>query len=111
MSEEAWKAARHLHDAADKATRAADRLEEVGHQLKVLFEDGYGGNALRLIELMESAEPKPDQVVVDRHELMALCERCINNFYGSETYLRAKQMLLKINPQSTPVTDRSASSR
>jgi hypothetical protein len=60
-NEQAWRAARYLSDAADRATRAADRLEEVCHKLTHLFEDGYGGNALRLIELMESKsiEPQP----------------------------------------------------
>lgn len=48
------RAARNLHAAADRANRAADRIEEATQQLRVLFEHGFGGNALRLIELLEA---------------------------------------------------------
>lgn len=63
-------------------------------------------------EAWKAAEPKPDQVRVDRDELMALCERCvIGGLYDPDIYARARQMLLKVNPQSTVTVDRSASSR
>lgn len=57
-NEEMQRAARNLHAAADRANRAADRIEEATQQLRVLFEDGYGGNALRLIELLEEQNAK-----------------------------------------------------
>jgi hypothetical protein len=59
-AEDAWKAARMLQDAADKAERAAYGVDSAVHDLKVMFEDGYGGNALRLIELLEKLELQED---------------------------------------------------
>ena len=54
--EEAWKAAHRLGDAADRANRAADRIEEASQKLAHMFEPGYGGAALRLIELLDGLE-------------------------------------------------------
>lgn len=45
-------AAYRMRDAAAEANRAADRLESVLHQLRVLTEDGYGNNVTALIELL-----------------------------------------------------------
>lgn len=63
-SEDIQRAARDLHAAAERANRAADRIEEVTQQLRVLFEDGYGGNALRLIELLEALPCPPSPPAV-----------------------------------------------
>lgn len=52
-------AARRLGDAAIEANRAADRLETVLHQLRVMTEDGYGNNFCKLIELLQDNENKP----------------------------------------------------
>ena len=51
-------AARKFQDAALEATRAADRLEQVLHQFKVMTEDGYGNNFTKMIELLEKNENK-----------------------------------------------------
>lgn len=42
-----------MQDAADKASAAADRMEQAAHRIACLLEEGYGGNGLRLIELLE----------------------------------------------------------
>lgn len=54
------KAAARMQDAAQTASAAADRMEQAVHRLACLLEDGYGGNGLRLIELLEkqNAEQK-----------------------------------------------------
>jgi len=51
-------AARRLEDAARSANQAADRMETVLHQLRMMTEDGYRNNVTRLIELL-SKEPTP----------------------------------------------------
>lgn len=54
MSEEAmWRAVHAMREATDRANSAASRIEDATRTLQILFEDGYGGNALRLIELLE----------------------------------------------------------
>lgn len=56
--ESMWKAARRMEDSADKMERAADKAEEAARRIAHLLESGYGGNGLRLIELLESAAAK-----------------------------------------------------
>lgn len=56
--ENLWKAVHRLEAAADRMSQAADRAEEAARRIAVLLEDGYGGNGLRLIELLESAQLK-----------------------------------------------------
>lgn len=55
MSEMAMRAASRMESAAADTTRAADRMEEAASRMAHLFEDGYGGNGLRLIDLMEGS--------------------------------------------------------
>ena len=50
------KAAHRMEAAAEQATKAADRMEESVRKLSYMLEDGYGGNALKLIELLENVE-------------------------------------------------------
>lgn len=52
-------AACRMKAAAEEMTRAADRIESAIQQFRVLFEDGYGNNVCRLIELLETLETKP----------------------------------------------------
>lgn len=49
-------AAYRMRDAAMEANRAADRLESVLHQLRLLTEDGYGNNVTTLIELLRETK-------------------------------------------------------
>ena len=52
-SEDNIRAACIMRDAAENMSRAADRMEAAAHRIAMLFEDGYGGNGLKLIELLE----------------------------------------------------------
>ena len=54
-----WKAVHRVEAAADSVSRAADRMEEAARRIAYLLEDGYGGNGLRLIELLEGAKAPP----------------------------------------------------
>jgi hypothetical protein len=54
--EQMWKAAHRMSEAADQTTRTADRIDESVQRLAHLLEDGYGGNGVRLIELLEAAQ-------------------------------------------------------
>jgi len=51
-----WSIAHKIKESADKAERAAERMEAAAQRMAVMLEDGYGGNALKLIELLERAE-------------------------------------------------------
>ncbi len=56
INEEAlWRIVNRMEEAADTARRAAESMSETAQRMGVMFEDGYGGNALRLIELLETA--------------------------------------------------------
>lgn len=48
-----WKAVHAMQAAADKISRAAQQMEDAANRIAFLLEDGYGGNGLRLIELLE----------------------------------------------------------
>lgn len=48
-----WRIAHHMRESAEKAERAADRMEQAAQRIANMLEDGYGGNGLRLIELLE----------------------------------------------------------
>lgn len=76
-SEDAWKAASHLHEGAEVARRAADSLSESTHRLTHMFEPGYGGVACRLVELLENQE-QLENVIHQRDALLRVC-RLINN--------------------------------
>ena len=50
--------ASRMEEAADTARRAAESMSESAHRMVVMFEHGYGGNAERIIELMEVSQIK-----------------------------------------------------
>lgn len=52
-TEDTWKAAHYLHEAADKAIRAANNLEDAQRKLTHLFEPGYGSSVFDLLELLQ----------------------------------------------------------
>jgi hypothetical protein len=54
------RAAHRMQAAAEDMTRAADRIESAVQRLAALLEDGYGNNACRLIELLETLETQGD---------------------------------------------------
>jgi len=53
------RAARRMHDAAESASRSAERFEEAVRRLSVLVDSGYGNNVERLIQLLEKQEEEP----------------------------------------------------
>jgi hypothetical protein len=57
MSEEGMcRVAHAMEEAAVRAERAADRIEQATLKLTYMLEDGYGSNALKLIELLEKVQ-------------------------------------------------------
>ena len=58
VKEALLKAASRIQDAAERMERAANSMEESARRIAFLLEDGYGGNGLRLIELLEKQQPK-----------------------------------------------------
>ena len=63
-SEEAIICARIMREAAERNSLAADRIETAVHKVACLFEDGYGGNGLKLIEIL--SQPSETQQELDR---------------------------------------------
>lgn len=56
-----WKAVHRMEEAAERTSRDADRIEAAAQRVAYLLEDGYGGNGLRLIELLEAAQQKGEE--------------------------------------------------
>ena len=50
------KAAYRMEAAAERAQDAANRMEQAAQRIAFLIEDGYGGNGLKLIELLEKQQ-------------------------------------------------------
>ena len=58
MSDESmWRAVHRMDEAAADARRSAESMDESVKRLAYLLEPGYGGNGLRLIELLEQMPP------------------------------------------------------
>ncbi len=56
MDDQIWKAVHRMEAAAEKASQAAQTMEHAAQRIAFMLEDGYGGNGLRLIELLANAE-------------------------------------------------------
>lgn len=54
--EQMWRVANHMRESAERAERAAQQMENAAQRIAFLLEDGYGGNGLRLIELLEKQD-------------------------------------------------------
>lgn len=50
------RAAVIMREAAAEMRASVDRIEAAVQRFAVLLEDGYGGNGLRLIELLETCQ-------------------------------------------------------
>ncbi len=48
-----------MQEAADRMQQAAERMEAAAHRIALMLEDGYGGNGLKLIELLEKDQTRP----------------------------------------------------
>jgi hypothetical protein len=59
MTDELWRVVHRLEAAAERAERAASAIEAATNRVCYLLEDGYSGNGLRLIELLESVKTTP----------------------------------------------------
>ena len=55
-----WKAVHRIEAAAERASAAAQQMETAAHRMGCLLEDGYGGNGLRLIELLDNYHRPPN---------------------------------------------------
>lgn len=53
--ESIWRAVHRMEAAAESVSRAANQSEEAARRMAAMLEDGYGGNGLRLIELLQIA--------------------------------------------------------
>jgi hypothetical protein len=53
MDDQIWKAVHRMEEAAARSERAAQTMETAAQRIASMLEDGYGGNGLRLIELLE----------------------------------------------------------
>lgn len=59
--ESLWKAVHRMEEAAERITRAAEQADQAVQRLAYMLEDGYGGNGLRLIELLEAVNMEPKE--------------------------------------------------
>ena len=76
MNEESlWRAVHRMEEAADQSQRAATCMEQAAARIAHLFEFGYGGNGLRLIELLEDAHQAPVEREDAAIEIDARCFR------------------------------------
>jgi hypothetical protein len=50
-----WDMVRRIEAAADRMAQAAQQCEDNARRIAHMLEDGYGGNGVRLIELLENA--------------------------------------------------------
>ena len=56
-----WAAVHRMESASEQMARAAEEITQAVQRFAFLLEPGYGGNGLRLIELLEQAAPQPEQ--------------------------------------------------
>lgn len=56
-----WAAVHRMESASEQIARAAEEITQAVQRFAFLLEPGYGGNGLRLIELLEQTAPQPEQ--------------------------------------------------
>lgn len=59
-----WAAVHRMESASEQMARAAEEITQAVQRFAFLLEPGYGGNGLRLIELLEQTAPQPEQSVL-----------------------------------------------
>lgn len=72
-----WAAVHRMESASEQMARAAEEITQAVQRFAFLLEPGYGGNGLRLIELLEQTATQPEQsghVSVPREWLDAVKE-------------------------------------
>ena len=50
-----WRGVHRMEEAASRAEQAASTMDAAAQRIALLLENGYGGNGIRLIELLEQA--------------------------------------------------------
>ena len=60
-----WAAVHRMESASEQMARAAEEITQAVQRFAFLLEPGYGGNGLRLIELLEQAAPQELRIVLD----------------------------------------------
>lgn len=48
-----WAAVHRMEEAAERSSRAAEQMDQAAQRIAFMLEPGFGGNGLRLIELLE----------------------------------------------------------
>jgi hypothetical protein len=56
--EEMRRTANRIENAVEEARKQADRIDDLVWRLEKIFTDGYGSNALRLIDLLSNLSDK-----------------------------------------------------
>ena len=56
-----WAAVHRMESASEQMARAAEEITQAVQRFAFLLEPGYGGNGLRLIELLEQTATQPEQ--------------------------------------------------
>lgn len=77
MGEIDWNAIHHVESAASTMSSAASRAEDAAHRIAVLLEDGYGGNGLRLIELLEADRDAQAQRIAELEAQIAAARKAL----------------------------------
>jgi len=54
-----WRVVHRIEAAGERIGRAAQQAEDAAQRIAAMLEHGYGGNGLRLIELLEAAQSAP----------------------------------------------------
>ena len=96
-----WAAVHRMESASEQIARAAEEITQAVQRFAFLLEPGYGGNGLRLIELLEQTAPQPEQsghVSVPRQFL----ERALSvSIYGVDSAVQARSEIAQILAAST----------
>lgn len=48
-----WAAVHRMEAASERAIQASEQMDQAAQRIAFMLEPGYGGNGLRLIELLE----------------------------------------------------------
>ncbi len=99
-TEDAWKAARHLNEAAEVARRAADSLSESTHRLTHMFEPGYAGLAEQLVQLLQ-LRTDIEVLIQQRDELLRIARRIaeVDTRLGLELAVDLATVISKVESQ------------
>lgn len=78
-----WAAVHRMESASEQMARAAEEITQAVQRFAFLLEPGYGGNGLRLIELLEqtATQPGPDvRGLVSADDVRDACANAVSVF-------------------------------